>query len=338
VKDRVKNNMKKQSASRSVKKPFLLSDLSKSDPATIYNRIKVRSDEKFRKSGQEEMARFLERQFQAERRHLAERDRRVGPVYNELRAAVRQSPELKRVVRAIDSLKRQPWPERLPAAERQPFAPKKPMVRAGSIHIVDSLPFFPSVPWVWQDGTSNQITGPTADGNTGDMSFEMSPGQSSSGHMACMTALGVTLEVPNQPCIIQFTASPSYNWSYFEFSDWWRETKGNMWIGQYVGVFNQAGTFLNNPINTQLSVASFDDNNLSDAGQDSGSNSAFPLESSLFVGAFPFFGDPEAQGGVIQYWCWIGGSCNADGSNAQSGCNLQMNANCSSLVIDIFDF
>jgi len=55
--------------------------------------------------------------------------------------------------------------------------------------------------------------------------------------------------------------------------------------------------------------------------------------------AIPAFGNVgDAEGGFLQYWCWIGGSCDADGSNAQSGCNLQMNANCSNLTVDIFEF
>jgi hypothetical protein len=42
--------------------------------------------------------------------------------------------------------------------------------------------------------------------------------------------------------------------------------------------------------------------------------------------------------GANVYWCWMGGSCNADGSNGQSGCDLSMNANCSALTVDIFEF
>ena len=45
-----------------------------------------------------------------------------------------------------------------------------------------------------------------------------------------------------------------------------------------------------------------------------------------------------AKIGADLYWCWIGGSYNADGSNGQSGCGLSMNAYCSSLTEDIFEF
>jgi hypothetical protein len=42
--------------------------------------------------------------------------------------------------------------------------------------------------------------------------------------------------------------------------------------------------------------------------------------------------------GANVYWCWIAGSCNANGSNGQSGCGLSMNANCSALTVDVFEF
>lgn len=154
--------------------------------------------------------------------------------------------------------------------------------------------------------------------------------------MACWAALGAQVAIPNSPCLITFTANPSVNWSYIEFSEWWREAAANMWAGLYVGLFNADGTFLGNAVDTQISVASFDDRNLANVDQDSGATSAMPLSADILIG-FPFAGSIAGEGGFLQYWCWIGGSCNADGSNSQSGCNVQMNANCSNLIVDIFE-
>jgi hypothetical protein len=43
-------------------------------------------------------------------------------------------------------------------------------------------------------------------------------------------------------------------------------------------------------------------------------------------------------GANIIYRCWIGGSCNADGTNGRGACGLPMNANWSALTMDIFEF
>jgi len=42
--------------------------------------------------------------------------------------------------------------------------------------------------------------------------------------------------------------------------------------------------------------------------------------------------------GADVYWCWIGGSCNADGSNGRGASGLSTNANWSALTMDIFEF
>jgi hypothetical protein len=46
--------------------------------------------------------------------------------------------------------------------------------------------------------------------------------------------------------------------------------------------------------------------------------------------------DPAAEGGFLQYWFMIGGSCNAD--SGESDCEVSLNANCSNLIVDIFEF
>jgi hypothetical protein len=312
----------------------------RNDRAELYRRMKVTPNDKMRKSAHEAMSRFAEHQVQAQLTHRRERDKALAPIYDELRTAVQKSPELAGVVKAVNAFGRNARPHTHPhvghpSVEKNPAPVKKPSLRTGSIHIVDSLPFY-SDTWSWQQG-AGVLTAPSADGNTGNMSFTAGPGIDGSGQMAGWAALGVAFNVPNQPCLIEFTAAPSLSWNYSEWSTWWRESAANMWIGQYVGVFNADGTFLNNPVNTQISVASFDDRNFLDSSSNSGTTTAMPLSSSVSVDLPSVFGnaDDAAAGGVVEYWCWMGFSCNAYGD--QSGQSISMNANCSNLFIDIFE-
>jgi hypothetical protein len=307
------------------------------DPAEVYRQLKKVPRAKLKAAGRAAMVSFSEKQFAADKRRIAERARRLGPVHRKLEAALRKSPEMAAVVKGIDALKKPARPAALPPAKKRLFAPDKPLIRLDSIHVVETLPFS-SDTWSGQSGTSNDFYGPpSADGTAGNLGFGMEPGISSSGQMACWAAIGAQLAIPNSPCIINFTANPSVNWSVYWGSSWWRQAAGNIWAGLYVAVFNADGSFLDSAVDTQISVASFNDENFLDSGENVGSNSAMPLSGGTIIGfPFPFSGDGE--GGFLQYWCWIGGSCNADGSNDQSYCLAQMNANCSSLTVDIFEF
>jgi hypothetical protein len=156
------------------------------DAQDVYRRLKVVPHAKLLAEGRAAMVRFSEEQMEAEKRQIEERARRFGPVQRELVAALRKSPELAAVVQAIDALERPSRPSALPQARKRVLAPQKSLVRLGSIHVVESLPFnLEPQTWTWQNGDSNVFTGPSADGTTGNMSFEMLPGVSSNGHMAC---------------------------------------------------------------------------------------------------------------------------------------------------------
>jgi hypothetical protein len=300
--------------------------------------LKVEPPARLRAEGRAAMVRLSEQQFSNEKKRIAERRKRLDPVYQELEAVLKKSPEFAGVVSAIDARDNKHRQAGPPAASRHPFAPTRPLVRHGSIHIVDSLPFY-SDTWLGQEGSSNSSS-LTADGTTGDMSFSLSPGLSSSGQMSCWAALGATVAIPSSTFIIDFTANPSVSWWYNEKSEWWRQAAGNMWVGLYVGLFNSDGTFLASAVDTQNSVVSFNDYNLADDNSNSGSNSAMPLSAGIILdlpfadGGLPW----AAEGGFLQYWCWIGGSCNSDGSNSQSEADIQMNANCANLIVDIFEF
>jgi hypothetical protein len=289
------------------------------------------------------MTRVCEQKFSAEKRRIAQRKARLDPVHTKLAAALRKVPELADVVRAIDALGKPPRPAALAQASRSPFAPKKNLARHGSIQIVDVPPYPFQYTWFAEDGTSNQFfTPPTADPTTGNMGFWMVPGQNSSGHMQCAMGVGCSMAIPNTPCIISFSASPAVSWSYDEVSTYWRQAAGTMWVGLYVNLFAPDGSFVATGIEYQSTVASFDDVNLGANSNDAGSTSGMFLGGFLSLGVelgLPIPQEPvAAKGGFMDYWCWIGGSANCDGSNDQSFCDVQMNVNCSSLSATIFEF
>lgn len=315
------------------------------EAVALYHKLKTGPHEKMLAEGHAVMVRLSEERVLAEKRHVAERAARLDPVHRELAAVVRKTPELSGAVRAIDALAKQPHrPGKLKAPARHRFAPQFPMARQGSIHIVDALPFFADT-WTWTDGPCQFDEPLTADGTSGDMSFQMeagtdSSGDAGSGHMACFAALGAQVAIPASPCVIAFTANPSVNWWYSEGSTIWRQAKGNMWAGLYVGLFNSDGSFLWTAVDSQTSVASFDHTSFADWKSDSGSNSAMALSGVAMLGlpvnATSLAGF-AALGGFLQYWCWIGGSCNADMGNSESFAIVQMSANCSNLIVDIFE-
>jgi hypothetical protein len=314
-----------------------------SDEATeLYRRLKMDHPAQLQSEGHAAMERFSEQQFLTEKWRLEERRRRLDPVYCELVTALRKSSDLAGVVRAVDALARSPRPTiQLPQPAKRLFVPSKPpakpLIQGDWVTIVESLPFFSNT-WNSEDGNNNSWDiPPTADGTTGDMSYRMRPGISSSGHMACWAALYVQLAIPNRPCYYSFTANPSVSWWYAEKSEWWREAAGNMWIGQLVNLFDAAGNFICTAVNTQNSVASFDDRNLGDESENAGSNSSIQVSSSIAIGfsGLTWSQPASAEGGFVQCACWIGGSANADGTNDQSASVIQMNAKCSSMTIQL---
>ena len=319
-----------------------------------YHQLKNIPHEKMQKMLRESRAatvRLLEERVQAEKQQITEREHRLGPVYRELASAMRKSPELKGVVQAIDSIERRHKPSKPLAsaksgfAARIPgFAPRITMVRQGSIHIVESPPFWANT-GTWQEGDSNDfVMGPYADGASGSMGFEMWPGQSSSGHMSCWATVGSSIALStNRPCTVQFTATPSYYWSYLEDSTWWRQAAGNMWISQQISCFNWDGELVDVPLINQVSLASFDDRNMDGFGsQNSGGSEGFlsnsPVGVLTTIPLVSFIALGSKVGAFLSYQCAIGGSCNADGSDGQSQCEILLTATCPNLIIDMFEF
>jgi len=207
-------------------------------------------------------------------------------------------------------------------------------VRADSIPYAFPPPYDTGNIWTDLEGGGNAWwSGPTADANTGEMGYEMKPGIGQSGSMACWVAVGLMLSVPRTPYTrIDFSVTTSLDWSYTEFSTTWRETKGNLWIGQYADLYDENGSFVENALATQNVIASWDDRNLFGNGGNKGSQN--PVTIPLLQVSVPVAGSWD--GGTIDYRCWLGGSGLADGSQQQSGCQAQMDAVCSQLVADIF--
>ena len=178
---------------------------------------------------------------------------------------------------------------------------------------------------------------PSADGNSGLMQFRSEPGTSSSGSASCWAALGATVAIPNSQCLINFLANPSYTWQYWESSSWWRQAAGNYVDRALCRPVRRRRDLSRHCRVDQQHACVFRRPELSHSGQNEGQSSGDSLSAQTFIGSILGIDiDEAAEGGFLQYWCWIGGSCNSDGWNDQSFCIIQMSANCSSLVVDIF--
>lgn len=200
--------------------------------------------------------------------------------------------------------------------------PTDPIVRLGSIHLVDVKPFL-GLDHIHDTGTC--IVSVTADGNTGEMSFICDTGISDSGHAQVWCAIGRNYVTPGAG-VLRFSSSPSFAWSCSWASNWWREAAGTLFIGQVMNRFQLNGTYLDTPVSTQNYIYSYDDNNLSDGGDQSGVNSGYNLSSSVVC-------DASVN---VSCWVWIGCFSNADGSDNQSSAFNRMRATVPSLTIDFW--
>jgi hypothetical protein len=301
----------------------------------MYRRMKAVPNEQAQKAVHEALVRVFEHRAEVERRTLAEQRERLAPVYDELRAAVQKSNEMKGVLKAIESLGKVK-PPAIEPLKKNLLTPKKPMFKIRGtdppvIQVKDVPPFSPDT-WYSQTG-SNSIYDLTANGNTGDISFTISAGQyppgtesGGEGQISCTAGVFVNISLPSAQCFAEFTAWPSFSWQYDEESRYWYQSKGTFWIGQSVSLWDQNGNYLGNPIGTQNTLASWDDKNLSGNGGNSGSTSSYYLYSSLQIG-------PEAEGGWMSYGCMIGASCNCNYLNGKA--EIQFNANCNTLYADL---
>ena len=297
--------------------------------AEVYRRLtNIPHREKIAAESKKVMHRLAEERFKQERKARAERRSRMGPVHEALRAAAKASPELADVRAAISAVSKH-RPERLQLPHPAPLpAPKSPVLKLGSVNIVDVPPF--------QGLTSanlegfGEFAGPTADGTTGNMNFFMFSGADSSGagagFMNCWTAIGQLLSPPEgQGNNLMFLASPSFSWNAIWISNWWRQAAGNVWIGQVINRFDSNGVFIDTPVVTQNQLFAFDDYNFSDMGFQPGFSSGDNLSCSLFV----------ESNLLYECWVWAGGSANSDWSNGQSLANVGLSASLSSLTLNI---
>ena len=241
----------------------------------------------------------------------------MRPTHEALRSAFSAIPGV------ADAFKkaRRPEPTELPNVSPL-LVQTDPTVRLGSIHVVNVKPFL-ALDHIHDTGTC--IVNVAADGNTGNMSFVCDTGISDSGHAQCWCAIGRNYVTP-EAGLLRFSSSPSFAWSCSWASNWWREAAGTLFIGQVMNRFQLDGTYLDTPVSTQNYVYSYDDNNLSDGGNQSGVNSGFNLSSSVVC-------DSSVN---VTCWVWIGCFTNADGSNNQSSAFNHMRATVPSLTIDFW--
>ena len=102
--------------------------MSAKELSEVVRRLKVKPPDKLAAEGRAAMVRFSEEQALAEKKRITERRHRLDPVYKELAAVLRKSPELAGVVRAIDMVEKH-RPRELPAARKSRLAPAKPLAR-----------------------------------------------------------------------------------------------------------------------------------------------------------------------------------------------------------------
>jgi len=264
----------------------------------------------------------------------------VEPVHNAMRDVIASSADFRAVRDAVAAAPRLKARSVL-GKPFVPIAPKAPRLKLGSFHLVDTPPF--------QAQTGNNIQvfgGPAdsgmqsplvADGTSGDMSFNIQGGgllDQNNSSVSCWCAIGQSYVVPEEAgkpetggSTLRFSASPSFNWSAFWGSTLWRLASGNIWIGQVVNRFDQSGAFIDNPVDYQISLRSWNDQNFQDTQNPSDSSSSYGLSTSIFVQpAFSYFA-----------WVWIGATAYGDGiDSGNSLSQAQMSANVNALTFDTF--
>jgi hypothetical protein len=251
----------------------------------------------------------------------------LEPAHNALRAAAENSPSLADIPIAGGEIMRQRLERTAaPKLTRAP-TPQTPILKLGSAHLVD-VPPLQFLTWSNLEGFG-VFSGPSAD-TSGDMSFGMFSGAdnngSGSGFMNCWAAVGQLYSPPpNLGELLTFTVSPSFSWSAFWMSNWWRQAAGSVWIGQVINRFDSNGVFIDTPVVTQNQLFSFDDYNFSDVGSQSDSSSGDNMSVSLFVESDLLY----------ECWVWAGGNANSDWSNSQSLANVVLSANASMLTLDL---
>ena len=280
-----------------------------------------------------------ERRFKTEVAARAESMARVEPVHNAMREALQANPAFAGVHKAAARVR--PRRSQLPPLKLPP-APKAPRLKIGSVHMVDTPPFQAQT---WQacsftggnPSVSDDISELSADGNTGNMSFQIfgaGINADNASSVSCWAAVGQAYTMPpglgkeeTGGASLRFSANPSFNWSAGWGSVLWRLASGNVWIGQVINRFDADWSFIDDPVWTQNSLISWNDYNLGDFVSRDGETSAFGLTSWLFVQPnFNYFA-----------WVWIGASVYGDQVDpGNSYSDATMSANCSQLILDTF--
>lgn len=264
---------------------------------------------------------------------------RLDPLHNAYRSVIERSADMANVRHAASQARRKP--RRLsPAKLFVPVAPKTARLKLGSVHLVD-VPPFQALTWqdiaVYNGTTESNPPQPSADGQTGDMSFSIDGGGwdiDNNSSVSCWCAIGQTYVMPpgvEKPetggAFLRFSASPSFNWSALWGSGTWRLASGNIWIGQVVNRFDQNWTWIDTPVSYQQSLFSWNDYNFADSGEQSNSNTSFGLSTSVFVQPNFFY----------NCWVWIGATAYGDWvDTGWSYSTASMNANVSTLTLDTF--
>ncbi len=289
---------------------------------------------KIEEAGRDALRRAVELHFKRQADARAVRKSRLAPVHKALRAAAARSPEMESLRGPISKAMKLPKRHKLPRLPASSL--KSPLVRLGSIHVVD-VPPFQTVTGFNQNGAT-WMEGPTANPN-GSLSLMMGAGvdaggDGAAGSIDCWAAVGqaYTFPFPTGPLvsanelkgILTFSVSPSVNWSADWASSFWRQAAGNIWIGQVVNQFDVNGTFVGTPVSAAQSLESFDDYNFSDSGFQNGASSGVPLSCTL----------PVKNGMFYECWAVIAASATGDFSNDQSFAVVIIQATANPLVID----
>jgi len=257
--------------------------------------------------------------FQARVKANAQAASAGEPTREALRAAFSAVPGVKE---ALGKKRARAQALELPRVGKVP-APKRPMVRLGSVQVIDVPPF---QALTGQSGTGNNEINLSAD-PSGNMSFTIAPGLDDSGSCQGWCAIGQAFVTPDAG-ILEFQATPSFSWSCVWLSEWWRQAAGTVFIGQVINRWQIDGPYIDTPWSSQSNLFSFDDYNLADDGFQQGESSGYDLTATIQCDTSVF----------LECWVWIGAYSNADGSNGQSSALNIMQANVSSLTLNYWDW
>ncbi len=292
----------------------------------VYQRLRKVPAKLREPSAWEPIRRASKKRFEAEKDAIASRNTQTARVYDALRSLVQGSPQADALRAALPSLPQKRVNTTIPKLAPIP-APKSAKLRLDPIQLIDIAPF---VTETWWDATGpNNITvAADPSGNLNvftDAGYDPQQGATGNGHASCWAAAGQDYTPPAEG-MLRFSASPSFSWRTRWGSTFWRQAAGQVWIGQLIIRFDQNGVIIDAPVQTQNILYSFDDRNLDDRGDQSGSATGLLLQSQLIV-------DPSF---VHRCFVWIGGSANADRSNNQSWANISLAVSFSSITLELF--